>query len=370
MPGSEVFFADMRARPRRSLLDKLDSLSESAGLSRMDLEKRFVAVKIHLGEPGNLAFIRPNYAARVVSRIRASGGRPFLTDTNSLYVGRRSDAVSHLDTAAENGFTKTTVGCDVIIADGLKGTEYREIEIDLERCHTAKIASAIADADALVNLSHFKGHEMTGFGGAIKNIGMGGGSRAGKLEMHSTSKPRINTSNCVACAYCVKSCPSGAVHIGADKKAVIDYDICIGCGQCIAMCQYEAAKPVLDESTIGMGEKVAEYAYAAVKDKPALHFNFVMDVSPYCDCWGHNDAAIVADVGMAAGADPVALDRACADMVNTATLSQGSMIADSGLTPGEDKFDHIFPETSWRACLDHAEKIGLGTQEYFITKID
>jgi uncharacterized Fe-S center protein len=370
MEQSEVFFTDMRARPRRNLVDKLASLLDRAGFNELDLKKKFVAVKMHFGEPGNLAFIRPNYAARVVAMVRDAGGMPFLTDTCSLYTGRRSNAVDHLAAAAENGFNGLTVGCDVVIADGLKGTEYREIEINQKHCRIARIGAAIADADAIIALSHFKGHELTGVGGAIKNLGMGCGSRGGKLVMHSASKPLIETARCFACGICVNSCPQEAIGWNADEKAEIDYDRCIGCGQCIAMCQYGAAKAVWNESAQNAAEKIAEYALAVVKDRPALHANFITDVAPFCDCWGYNDSSIVSDIGIAASQDPVALDRASTDMVNDAPVNPGSTLDGRGLEPGEDKFTSVHPNTSWRAGIAYAESIGLGTQAYKLVKVD
>jgi len=364
MDTPEVFFTDMRATARRNLVTKLDSLLRKAGFEQMDLKKKFVAVKMHFGEPGNLAFIRPNYAARVVSMIREAGGKPFLTDTNTLYTGGRSNAVDHLSSASSNGFNRLSAGCEVVIADGLRGTEYREVEVAGRHTGSAKIASAVADADVLVTLSHFKGHELTGIGGAIKNLGMGCAARGGKLFMHSSSKPVIEQDKCVACGLCKESCPQEAITWNADKQAMIAYDRCIGCGQCIAMCQYGAVKAVLDESASVAAEKIAEYALATVQDRPALHAGFVMDVSPFCDCWGYNDKALVADIGMTASRDPVALDKACVDMVNEAPLVPGTVLEGRGLEPGEDKFGAVHPSTSWQAGLAYAESIGLGSLDY------
>ena len=371
MAEIDVFMTDMRARPGRSLTHKFVTLLQKAGFNELGLEKKFVAIKMHFGEPGNLAFIRPNYAARLARMVSKAGGVPFLTDANTLYSGGRGNAADHLLSAAQNGFTRVVVGCDVIIADGLKGTEYREIEINQNHFRSAKIASAIADADALITLSHFKGHELTGFGGAIKNLGMGCGSRGGKLEMHSASKPRIIEENCTACAMCIKSCPQEAITLTPDHKlARIDYDKCIGCGQCIAMCQYGAAKAVFDESAEVAAQKIAEYALAVVRDRPCLHACFITDVAPFCDCWSYNDMAIVSDIGIAASLDPVALDRACTDLVNDAPVNPGCMLDGRGLEPGDDKFGSIHPSTSWRAGLEYAEAIGLGTQSYRLVSVD
>lgn len=370
MADSEVYFTDLRTKPGRNMLRKLGALVKTAGFDELDLEAKFVAIKLHFGEPGNLAFIRPNYASRVAGMVKKTGGRPFLTDTNTLYTGRRSNAVDHLAAAASNGFTPLTVGCEVIIADGLKGSDYREIEINLKHTSSAKIGTVIADSDAIITLTHFKGHELTGIGGSIKNLGMGCGSRGGKLFMHSASKPKMNSDNCTGCAMCVKSCPQEAISLTPDHLAVIDYEKCIGCGQCIAMCQYSAVVAVFNESAENAAEKIAEYAYAVLKDRQSLHVSFITNVSPLCDCWGFNDQAIVADIGIAASRDPVALDRACADLVNQAPVVPGSLLDGRGLESGDDKFASVSPNTDWKAGLAYAEEIGLGTQAYRLVKVD
>jgi uncharacterized protein len=370
MAESEVFLTDLRAKPGRNLLRKLGSLVKQAGFDELDLEAKFVAIKLHFGEPGNLAFVRPNYAARIAGMVKKAGGRPFLTDTNTLYTGRRSNAVDHLAAAASNGFTPLTVGCEVIIADGLKGSDYREIEVGLKHTSSAKIGTVIADCDAIITLTHFKGHELTGIGGALKNLGMGCGSRGGKLFMHSASKPKTISEKCTGCALCVKSCPQEAISLTPDHKALIDYDKCIGCGQCIAMCQYGAVTALLDESAQNAAEKIAEYAFAVLKDRQSLHVSLITNVSPLCDCWGFNDQAIVADIGIAASRDPVALDQACADLVNQAPVVPGSLLDGRGLSPGDDKFTSVSPNTDWKAGLAYAEEIGLGTRSYRLTSVE
>jgi hypothetical protein len=366
--ASKVYFTDMRTKPGSNMLQKLERLAKQAGMESVIFKDKLTAVKIHFGEPGNLAFIRPNYAATVVSLIKSFGGHPFLTDANTLYSGRRSNAVDHLRAAEENGFTWATVGCNIIIADGLKGTEYREIEINQKHCKTAKIGSAVADADIIVSLSHFKGHELTGFGGALKNLGMGCGSRGGKLEMHSASKPVIKKINCISCGICIKHCSQHAISLDADKKAVINYDKCIGCGQCVALCSYDAAQVVWNESADTANEKIAEYTLAVLKDKPHFHFNFIMNVSPNCDCWPVNDASIVADIGIAASFDPVALDCASVDMVNAAAKLHGTALTDKGYAEG-DAFTCIHTNTNWRTGLDHAAEIGVGSLGYELVTV-
>lgn len=292
MNTSKVYFTNLRTTPSSNLLDKMERLVKRAGIANIDFKNQFVAIKIHFGEPGNLAYIRPNYAARLVSLLRELGAKPFLTDCNTLYSGRRSNAVDHLQSAMENGFNPMSAGCNVIIADGVKGTDYREIEIDGQYCKAPKIGAAIADADIIISMNHFKGHEQAGFGGAV----MGEGDTSERLNY-----------------------------------------------------------------------KIDEYTKAVLADKPHFHVSFIMNVSPECDCWNHNDAAIIPDLGIAASFDPVALDKACADMVINAPIIGGNKLAETHPhehLEGEDKFHLIHPDTNWQAGLRYAEEIGLGSQAY------
>ncbi|MDR2848392.1 MAG: DUF362 domain-containing protein [Bacteroidales bacterium] len=369
---SKVYFTDLRTKPGRNLLDKLEILVKKAGVEQIDFNGKFTAVKIHFGEPGNLAYIRPNYAARLVRILQSRQAKVFLTDSNTLYTGRRSNAVDHFQSAMENGFNPIAVPCPVIIADGLKSLEYREIPVaNGKYCKTAKIGSAIADSDIIVSLTHFKGHEQTGFGGTLKNIGMGSASAGGKLELHSLSKPIVDEANCTSCGQCVKYCSTHAISLNERKKAQIDYDKCIGCGQCVAVCQYDAAQAVQDSSSETVGFKIAEYTQAILNEKAHFHISLIMDVSPLCDCWGHNDAAIVPNIGMAASFDPVALDKACADMVTHAAANTGTRLEvpkDNDLHD-VDKFHLLHPNTNWRSGLEHAEKMGLGSMKYELVTV-
>ena len=368
MDKSKVYFTNLRTTPSSNLLDKMERLVKRAGITNIDFKNQFVAIKIHFGEPGNLAYIRPNYAARMATLLRSLGAKPFLTDCNTLYSGRRSNAVDHLESAMENGFNPISAKCEVIIADGLKGTDYREIEINGEYCKAPKIGAAIVDADIVLTMNHFKGHEQTGFGGALKNLGMGCASVGGKLELHSSSQPIVDSENCKSCNICVKHCAHDAIHLDGSKIATIDYEKCVGCGQCVALCQYDAAVMGDGDTSERLNYKIAEYSKAVLLDKPNFHISFIMNVSPECDCWNHNDAAIVPDLGIAASFDPVALDKACADIViNAPILETGNRLSDSphhDHLEGCDKFHIMHPETNWQAGLEHAEKIGLGTQEY------
>ena len=363
---SKVYFTNLRVKNGHSLLDKLETLVRKSGIEQIDFAGKFTAVKIHFGEPGNLAYIRPNYVAKLVQFLQTKQAKVFLTDSNTLYCGGRSNAVDHIQSAMENGFNPISVPCPVIIADGLKAIDYRELSIDCEYCKTVKIGAAIADADIIISMTHFKGHEQTGFGGTLKNLGMGSASVAGKKEMHSTSQPRIVEKNCTACGQCVKYCASKAMTLNELKKAEIDQTKCTGCGQCIAVCQYDAAQVRWDAAADITCCKVAEYSLAVVKDKPHFHVSFIMDVSPDCDCWGCNDAPIVPNIGIAASFDPVALDKACADMVTAAAANTGTClnVHEHGMLQGEEKFKLVHPRTNWKLALVHAEKIGLGNMEY------
>ena len=224
MEASKVYFTDLRTRMGVNLPEKLKRLIRKAGIGKIDFENKYAAIKLHFGEPGNLAFLRPNYAAAVADVVRELGGKPFLTDCNTLYVGGRKNALDHMESAYKNGFTPYTTGCHVLIADGLKGTDEVLVPVEGgEYVREAKIGRAVMDADVFISLNHFKGHEMTGFGGALKNIGMGCGSRAGKMEMHSAGKPFVQTELCVGCGNCVRICAHDAPSI-RDRKASIDQD--------------------------------------------------------------------------------------------------------------------------------------------------
>lgn len=372
MSLSKVYFTNLRTTPSSNLLTKMERLVKKAGIETIDFKNQFVAIKIHFGEPGNMAYIRPNYVARLVTLIQNLGGRPFLTDSNTLYSGGRSNAVDHLHSAMVNGFNPIAVPCNIIIADGLKGTDCKEVEINGEYCKAPKIGTAVVDADIVISMTHFKGHEQTGFGGTLKNLGMGAASVGGKLELHSASQPVIDRENCTGCRICVKNCAHDAIHLDSEKIAVIDYDTCVGCGQCVALCQYDSAVLGEGDTSERLNYKIAEYTKAVLLDKPAFHVSFIMNVSPECDCWNHNDAAIIPDLGIAASFDPVALDQACADLVIKAPVLESSVLGKAHShthLEGEDKFRSMHPETNWQAGLDHAEKIGIGTRKYELVTV-
>lgn len=362
---SNVYFMNLRADSKENLLQKLKRLMKTAGFDSIDFEKKYVAIKIHFGEPGNLAYLRPNYAKVVADYVKELGGKPFLTDCNTLYVGRRNNGLSHLEAAYENGYNPFTTGCHVVIADGIKGTDEVEVPINLTYVKEAKIGRAIMDSDIIISVNHVKGHELTGMGGALKNLGMGCGSRRGKMEMHNAGKPNVNKEKCQSCGACAKICNQKAISY-ENRKAKIDHEKCVGCGRCIAICPYDAIYAPNDESNDLLNKKIAEYTYAVIHEKPHFHINFIMDVSPNCDCHGENDAPIVPNIGVLASFDPVAIDQASADFVNQAPILSTSMLKETK----QDKFDTIHPTTKWTVGLQYAEEIGLGKREYQLISID
>ncbi|MDR0586553.1 MAG: DUF362 domain-containing protein, partial [Treponema sp.] len=338
--SSKVYFTGMRTKIGESLLVKMDRLIGKAGIEKIDFTQKYTAVKVHFGEPGNLAFLRPNFAKVVADRVKVLGGMPFLTDCNTLYVGRRNNALVHMDAAFENGWTPFSTGCQNIIADGLKGTD--DVEVPVSGgvyCTAAKIGRAIMDADIVISLTHFKGHEMTGFGGALKNIGMGSGSRAGKMHMHSDGKPAVNQALCTGCRVCAKFCNQKAIRFvsgvsdasgtpGGKVRAFVDHNLCVGCGRCIGVCNFNAIENTYDTGGHDLNCKIAEYAKAVLDGRPGFHINVVNQVSPFCDCHNESDAPIVPDIGIFAGFDPVALDKACIDAVNQAPGIESSILSE------------------------------------------
>ena len=387
--GSQVCFADMHAKAGDSILAKFERLIEKAGIDQIDFKDKFVAVKVHFGEVGNMAFLRHQYAKVLCDHIKARGGKPFLTDCNTLYVGYRNNALNHLDAAFINGYNPLSTGVHTIIADGLRGTDEREIPVaGGEYVKEAKIGAAVAEADIIVSLTHFKGHVNAGFGGALKNIGMGCGSKKGKMEMHSSGTPRIDGGKCIGCGMCVDHCANDGVHV-VDGTAVIDEGHCVGCGYCIAYCPAGAIMTKWDEAKPVMNKKIAEYTKAVLDGKPSFHVSLVLDVSPDCDCERHNDVPVIPNVGMFASFDPVALDQACVDAANKQPVIQGSkadpQVKETSASDhmdgaraipeqaysehaagddGHDVFRLVHPDTDWAAGLDHAVKLGIGTREY------
>lgn len=366
---STVYFTDLRTTPKRSVLDKVGDLLSRVKLNTKIRKNDLVAVKLHFGEMGNTAFLRPVFLRVVVDKIKGLCGRPFLTDTNTLYAGSRSDSVSHLTTAVLNGFDYSCVGCPIIIADGLKGRGGVKVPIKGKVLKEAIIARDVVDADAMVVVTHFKGHELSGFGGTIKNVGMGCATREGKLIQHSNVAPQVNTQKCIGCKTCIPYCPVGAITV-LEKKASINAKKCIGCGECTLICPSKAIEIQWNESPDIFQKKMAEYACGALKGKEnkVVFMSFVMQVSPACDCYPNSDAPIVKDIGILASKDPVAIDAASCDLVNNEESVPGTAIK-TPLKRGEDKWRALYPSIDWNIQLDHAVKMGLGEREYTLVKI-
>ena len=365
---SEVYFTDLRAdRPSKNVPNKIARLFRAAKISSIIEKGDLVAIKSHFGEPGSTTFLRPQYCAKVVELVAKAGGKPFLTDSNTLYKGGRQNAVDHLTSAARHGFLPPVVNAPLVIADGLTGRDQTEIKVDLKHCKTVKVGSAAHYADAIVCVSHVKGHMLTGFGGALKNLGMGFGSRVGKLEMHQDVKPEVDEEKCKACGECERSCPAGAITIR--RKARIDLEKCIGCGECYASCYNEAIKAGEWSDPAASQEKIVEYCYGIINEKPKklAYFNFIVDFTPLCDCPPFGDAPIIPNVGILASMDIVAIDQASADLVNAQEGLAGTKLKHA-FGPGEDKIRDIHG-IDWTIQLKYAESLGLGSRKYELVKV-
>jgi uncharacterized Fe-S center protein len=367
---AQVYFADMRAGLRENLHEKLERLTEQAGVANVVSNGDLVAIKMHFGEKGGHAYIRPTFVRRVVDQVKANNGKPFLTDSSTLYPGERKEAVSALTCAIENGFAYAVVNAPLIMSDGLRGHSSQRVKVPGDLLNEVDIGLEIIEADALIVLSHFKCHELTGFGGAIKNLAMGCSSREGKLEQHSTVGPTIAEEECITCGDCLKACAHDAIDLNSGK-AVLDAERCVGCGRCITSCESKAIKVQWSENSATVMKKMAEYSLGALSGKAnkQLFVNFITQVSPSCDCHGHTDAPIVPDIGIVASTDPVALDQACADLVNQAHGLPGTAMK-TGHDPGCDKFRGVYPQIDWEVQLEHGEKVGLGQRAYELVRLE
>ncbi|MCL4498755.1 MAG: DUF362 domain-containing protein [Chloroflexi bacterium] len=361
---AKVYFSSVRTT-KKSRLDQLDRLFDKAGFAGLIEPGDLVAIKVHFGERGNTAFLSPLYARRVVDKVKAAGGRPFLTDANTLYAGTRGNAVDHLATAVQHGFGYASVGAPVIIADGLNGHNYLEVPIDGKHFETVKIGSAIREADVVIALSHFKGHEAVGFGGALKNIGMGSGSRSGKQMMHSDIMPVVDEEKCSACERCVEWCASGAIAVGA--SAGISPEACVGCGECTVTCPNGAIGINWKTEPAAIQEKIAEYALGVIAGKADKvgFINFAIDIVPDCDCWAWSDAPVVPDIGILASTDIVAVDQASVDLVNSTEGIRGGRLED---VTSCDKFATL-NGIDWSIQLEHGQHLGLGSRSYELVRV-
>lgn len=350
-----------------SLAAGLDRLLDLSDVGLVVRRNEIAAVKMHFGESNETGHVRPHFIRRIVLWLARRGARPFVTDTNTLYRGSRSDSVAHLRTAAEHGFTQQALDAPVMIADGLHGTSETRLEGPGSLVGAAPFAAELVKSDSILSVAHFKGHELSGFGGAIKNLGMGGASRAGKLEQHSTTKPYVRD-GCIACGVCVTWCPADAITLG--RVASIDTETCIGCGECIAVCPEKCVGIRWNESTDIFQRKMVEYlgSIATAKKGRIAYINFITDVHPVCDCYGTAKVAIVPDVGVVASLDPVAVDQASYDLVNAAPVAKGCELS-TAYRQGEDKFRDLHKDVDPTVQLRYAEELGLGTRDYELVDI-
>ncbi|MDN5279414.1 MAG: uncharacterized protein PWR01_3379 [Clostridiales bacterium] len=364
---AKVFTVGLRAtKPQDSQVAKIEKLARAIGIDKFAWDKKLVAVKTHFGERGNAAFPRPVLIRPVVDLIKNGGGKPFLAETTTLYTGSRSNAVEHTETAIRHGFGIEVTGAPIFMCDGLTGRDGHMVKIDGTHYQEVSVASGIQEADALVVVSHFKGHELTSFGGAIKNLGMGCCSRSAKLAMHTTIRPTVLASKCVKCGICFDWCSAGAIsQPKPDGPVVINPNLCRGCGECLISCRNSAIRINWSDDAQGVTERMVEHAYGVAKTKPgsAFYISFLMNIVPLCDCVNFSGAPVVPDIGFAASTDPVALDACCLDMVNQQIGLVGSALKEAH-EPGKSKFCDLHPDLKTELQLEYAEKIGLGTRKY------
>jgi uncharacterized Fe-S center protein len=378
-----VFFINLRASGKRGLLDKIQGLVESAGVKKAVKKRSLTAVKLHFGERGNTAFIRPLLIRPIIDAIKTAGGKPFVTDASTLYVGTRGNAVDHLHTAMLNGFSYTALGVPLIIADGIDGRDEVSIPVGLKHFKEVYIGSAVARADALISVAHFKLHEMSGFGGTIKNLGMGSASRRGKMAQHSeVTAPQIDPGKCIGCGTCVDQCAHGAITLverqpnvprpneKAKKLVSIDRMLCVGCAGCVHACPEGALGINFEIDLPRFMEGVVEYTLGTLKgkEKHSLFVNFLTQISPACDCYPFSDAPIVPDIGILASRDPVAIDQASVDLLNAQPILESSCL--KGVANAHtDKIRAVYPKIDWAHQLLYAEQLGLGTRDYELLEV-
>lgn len=353
-----VYFVRLKSNDSDNVIkEKLNTLVDKSNLLKFINKDDYTGMKIHFGEEGNTGHVKAAWLKGLVERLQSITKNIFFTDTNVLYKqSRRTNAVDHLKLAYEHGFAFDMTGVSVIIADGLRGRNFTEIEINKKHFSKVKIACDIADCDSLLALTHITGHLGTGFAGAIKNIGMGCASRRGKFEQHCGVVPDFNLEQCIGCGECVINCPAGCIALSAGK-AKINESSCIGCGECVVICKTDALNTKWSETLANLQEKMVEYAYAVNQalGKRIGYINFLTDITKDCDCLAKDEPSIIQDIGILASDNLVGIDKASCDLVNGAG--------------GKDMFREGYPEIDWTVQLKYASQIGLGELDYKLTEV-
>ncbi len=355
---SKVYFCDLYSNTEnRNLLNTVRKLFDKAEFREFIGKDEQVAIKLHFGEKGNRTYVSPIAIRQIVDKVKENNGKPFLTDTNTLYSGSRTNSVDHITTAIENGFAYSVVNAPIIIADGLYSRNSVDVPINQKHFNNVKIGGEIYNAPSMIVVSHFKGHEMGGFGGALKNLAMGCATAPGKQMQHSDVKPVVSETECIGCTKCVRTCPTQAIAMTENKKAHIDHDICYGCGECPTVCPTRAISVEWESDKDIFIEKMAEFAYGALSNKKDKvgYITFVMNVTPLCDCVPWSGRPISHDIGILASKDPVAIEQACYDLICKEM--------------GHDVFKHAHPEINATRIIDYACEMGLGSKDYELINV-
>jgi uncharacterized Fe-S center protein len=324
---------------------------EQAGFAKEFKKNDFVGLKLHFGEKGNKSFINPNLLLPLVQFLKKRGMRPFLFETNTLYRGERMNALDHINLAMGHGFGKLNI--PIVIGDGMRGNDNLELKVNQEHFKTCFLAKALEDVDCLLVLSHFTCHMLTGFGAALKNLGMGCASRKGKLAQHCEVSPQINKDKCNACNLCADNCPAEAIEKG--DKCFILKEKCIGCAQCISICPQGAVEIIWSEEYNAIGEKMVEYAYAVGTKKRCAYVNVCLFITKECDCMSKEEQGFIEDIGILYSLDPVSIDKASVDLI----LEH----------QGRDVIKAAHPKIDYLHHLRYAESIGLGSLDYTLIEI-
>ncbi len=354
---NDVYF--LRAKkfePLEKLLKRLSYLFSKSNILMNVEPEDFIAVKIHCGEDTNTTSIRPEIIFQLANDLKLKTERVFITDTNVLYQSSRKNAIEHLMLMESRGISTHKARVPVIIADGLLGSNSVKVPIDKKHFKTVDIATDIAMSHGMLVVSHPTGHLSAGYGGAIKNVGMGCASRKGKLQMHSKMKPKINKNKCTACMQCITWCPMSAISL-VEKKAVIDQEKCIGCGQCLAVCRFDAVKFDWRIDPGEFQEKIVEYAYGAVKSKTekTAYTNVLLNITKDCDCIRKSQIPLMEDIGILASDDPVAIDTASLYLIKEIN---------------KKRLRDMAYDIDYTVQLRYAQELGMGSIDFNLIEIE